>query len=80
MKPTPLASTTSSGSATVSQIFKRALSPFGAFSAGENRLVNPISFRDASDEKESTVAICAFQPKRPARSGLPGAASSGVTQ
>jgi hypothetical protein len=39
--------------------------PFGVFSVPRNRFVRPISLKDASAEKDSTVATCAFQPKRP---------------
>ena len=45
---------------------------FGAFSVGISALVMPISLRVASPEKVSTVATCAFHPKRPTRSGLVG--------
>ena len=56
------------------------MSPFGALSVGISALVMPSSLRVASPEKLSTVATCAFQPKRPARSGLFGLDSSGSTQ
>ena len=80
MNVKPDASGTSSGSATVSQDASMAASPFGAFSWGISAFVMPISIAVASPEKLSTVAICDFQPKRPARSGLDGEDSSGSTQ
>ena len=79
MKASPSPSGTSSGSGTGSHPASRDASLFGAFSVGISRLVMPISLRAASPENVSTVATCAFHPKRPARSG-PSGSSSGCTQ
>ena len=60
-------STASSGSATLSYFASSAALPLGGFSFGNRRLVMPISFRYASPANASSVACCAFQPKRPTR-------------
>ena len=71
----PPAPAWSSGSATVSQSASSAWLPLGAFSAVTNRLVRPISLSDASAEKLSRLASCAFQPKRPTRGRASGGSS-----
>src|SRR5262245_30227716 len=51
--------------------------PSDVFSTRLNRLVTPVSFRYASDEKDSRLACWFFHPNRPTRLA-PGDSSTGI--